>query len=429
MIRVGSLFAGIGGFDLGFERAGMKTIWQVENNKWCNQILSHHWPNAKRYEDVEEFGPNEAAEVDLICGGFPCQDISVAGNREGLSGERSGLWWEFHRVLQEARPTWVVIENVPGLLSSNGGRDMGAVVGGLADIGYRWAYRVLDSQWFGVAQRRRRVFIVGHLGDGRAANVLFESASGSWDPPSRKETGEGVADPLTKSFAKHHGKSGGKDSLPRNHILAYQCQGTNVGEMGTLPAGNGNLTGGVPFICFEPGNIRRRCGAEPNSEICSTPGAHKTGDTFPHIAMGVSENQRAECRLTPYSRQLTSGGGKPGQGYPAVLWLHSRRDGVRLQDDVSQIVGVRRLTPLECEKLQGFPNMWTGVLEDHAKNLDQDQIEFWRFHYQQAYDRDLSDDEIRMIVSDTQRYKALGNAVTVNVAEWIGQRIVKAHNT
>jgi DNA-cytosine methyltransferase len=164
-VTVGSLFSGIGGIDLGLERAGMKVVWQVENNEFCRKALRKHWPGVKLYGDIREIQGNELEPVDLICGGFPCQDLSVAGKRAGLAGERSGLFYEFARIIDELAPRWVLIENVPGLLSSNGGRDMGAVLGTLAELGYGYAYRVLDAQYFGVAQRRRRVFIVGCFGD------------------------------------------------------------------------------------------------------------------------------------------------------------------------------------------------------------------------------------------------------------------------
>lgn len=171
----GSLFAGIGGFDLGFERAGMKCKWQVENDKNCKEILSSHWPNVKRFDDVRKFVPDKKKhKVSLICAGFPCQDVSVAGKRQGLSGSRSGLFWEIVRVVSILHPTWLVLENVPGLLSSKNGRDMETIIDAVSNLGYCVGWRVLDSQWFGVAQRRRRVFFVCHSDPACAASVLFE---------------------------------------------------------------------------------------------------------------------------------------------------------------------------------------------------------------------------------------------------------------
>src|SRR5581483_12507885 len=189
----GSLFTGIGGFDLGNDRAGFECKWQVEKDKDCQRVLSRHWPNVKRGRLVEEVTLAEYERVDLICGGFPCQDLSVAGQRKGLAGERSGLWHEFHRIIGEFTPSWCVIENVPGLFSSNGGRDFLTVVRGLAELGYCVAWTVLDSQYAGVAQRRERVFIVGSLGNGSCAEVLFEPESVRGDSPPSRKAGKDVA--------------------------------------------------------------------------------------------------------------------------------------------------------------------------------------------------------------------------------------------
>ena len=298
-MRFASLFCGIGGFDLGFERAGMSSVLQVELDAKASAVLAHHWPNVARQGDVTRV--RSLPPVDLVCGGFPCQDLSVAGNRAGLAGKRSGLFYEAARLIEGARPEWVVLENVLGLLSSNHGRDMGAVLGTLDDLGYGFAYRVLNAQFFGVPHRRRRVFIVGCLGDWDGPReVLFEPESVCGHSPARRESGQ--------EFAGSPG--GGSES-----------RGT---------------------------------------------------DRMTFIPMAVSENQRAEVLLTPYARSLTVGGGKPGQGFPAALtWS-----------------GVRRLTPLECERLQGFPDDWTAGQ------------------------------------SDTARYRQIGNAVAVPVSEWIGRRIV-----
>ena len=224
-MTIGSLFAGIGGFDLGFERAGHETIWQVEIDKTCNKVLAKHFPNAKHYEDVKE--THDLPAVDLVCGGFPCQDLSVAGKRTGLAGARSGLWHEFHRVLSEVRPQFAVVENVPGLLSSNGGRDFATVVSGLVELGYRVAWRVLDAQYFGVPQRRRRVFVVASLGDERCVEILFEPESVRGDPPPCRETREDVACTLAK---RPHGDRGERSNLVTH---ALTSQGSDAGEDGT----------------------------------------------------------------------------------------------------------------------------------------------------------------------------------------------------
>jgi DNA (cytosine-5)-methyltransferase 1 len=161
--RVGSLFAGIGGFDLGFEQAGFTTAWQVEIDPMLREVLARHFPHARRFDDVRAVGAHNLAPVDVLVGGFPCQDVSSMGARAGLAGNRTGLFWEVCRIAAEIRPQWLVLENVVGLLNSNAGHDFGTVIQALAERGYVGCWRVLDSQYFGVAQSRRRVFLVASL--------------------------------------------------------------------------------------------------------------------------------------------------------------------------------------------------------------------------------------------------------------------------
>jgi DNA (cytosine-5)-methyltransferase 1 len=194
-VRVGSLFSGGGGFDIGFHAAGFETAWFCEIDPTARAVLARHWPEVPCYEDITKLDPAALPRVDVLLGGFPCQDVSVAGNRAGLAGERTGLFWEMARIIEGLRPTWLVLENVPGLLSSDGPNDMGAVLWALGERGYGWAYRVLDAQHWGVPQRRRRVFIVGRAGaDTRsAASVLFESDRGAGDSAEGGEAGQGAA--------------------------------------------------------------------------------------------------------------------------------------------------------------------------------------------------------------------------------------------
>jgi len=427
MFTFGSLFAGIGGFELGFERAGMNCLWQVENDRHCNSVLECHWPDIQRYGDVHDVGRHNLGTVDLICGGFPCQDVSVAGKRKGLAGKRSGLWFEFYRVLEELTPKWVVVENVPGLLSSNGGRDFAVILQGLVEIGYGVVWRVFDAQYFGVAQRRRRVFIVGHLGDGRAAEVLLEREGGCWHPPPGREAGKGTAGTL-EARTRGGGFPGTDGAAARHVVSAPIAAKWHKGTGGPSGDEAQNLV-----IGFDRGRstVSGDIAGPLRVQGSVTPGVNPGKPDSQCIAYGVSENQRAEIRLTDYSRQITSGGGKPGQGYPCVAFAnvsdgsaartakglappitnthgdpgcvawHENKQGALTPDSGGiakairagashsyQGVGVRRLTPVECERLQAFPDGWTAGQ------------------------------------SDTQRYRQLGNAVCVNVAEWIGRRIV-----
>ena len=163
MTTFGSLFAGIGGFDLGFERAGMKCSWQVEIDEYCRRVLARHWPDVPKYKDVHNVGEHNLQAVDVICGGFPCQDVSLANtNRQGFDGERSSLWFEFSRIVCEIRPGWVVVENTPGLLSSNDGRDIAAILRQMAEMGYDAEWATIPAAAFGAPHLRERAFIVAY---------------------------------------------------------------------------------------------------------------------------------------------------------------------------------------------------------------------------------------------------------------------------
>ena len=205
-----SLFAGVGGFDLAMQRQGVKVVASVEIDKKCNEVLAKHFPDATQFTDVTTvkgedlinagFNPSKG----IITGGFPCQDLSVAGKRAGLAGERSGLFWEIARLVEETQTEYFVIENVPGLLTSNKGRDFGVVVGTMADIGYSLAWRVLDAQYFGVPQRRRRVFIVGRRASDSSspAEILFKPDGLRRDTPQSRPTGQDSTPSTARSFGQ-----------------------------------------------------------------------------------------------------------------------------------------------------------------------------------------------------------------------------------
>jgi DNA (cytosine-5)-methyltransferase 1 len=160
----GSLFSGIGGLDLGFERAGMRCVWQVEKDEYCRKVLAKNWPTIPKHNDVRTFPDGEIETPDCIAGGFPCQDISVAGKRKGLAGERSGLWSEFARIVRVVRPKYVVVENVSGLLvpGEEEPASIGRVLGELAACGYDAEWTSLPAWAFGSTQARWRVFIVAY---------------------------------------------------------------------------------------------------------------------------------------------------------------------------------------------------------------------------------------------------------------------------
>lgn len=376
----GSLFSGIGGFDLGLERSGMVCEWQVEIDQKCRDVLAYHWPDVERYEDVRDVGRRNLEPVDIITGGFPCQDVSVAGKREGLAGERSGLWFEFHRILEELTPRWVVVENVPGLLSSNGGRDFAVILQGLVEIGYGVSWRVLDAQYFGVAQRRRRVFIVGSLGDGRAAEVLFESESGAWDTPPSREKRQRVAQEVATST----GRCGNGHQATRDGIRT----GKGCGDSERMECRNIIPVASCPQVAYplttRPGQRR-----EPTSGTFVVAG-HCTGPGWWNQA-DIAGTLRAKGENRP-SRPSNIIAFDWQSGGDVRLNISDRHTSALQASQVPAVqnrYGVRRLTPTEAERLQGFPDGWTAVNGQ----------------------------------SDSARYRQLGNAVCVPVAEWIGRRI------
>jgi DNA (cytosine-5)-methyltransferase 1 len=188
----GSVCTGISAEHVAWSGLGWKAAWFSEIDPFCCALLKHHYPdvpNLGDMTDVEKFtGP-----IDVLVGGTPCQDFSVAGKRAGMAGERSGLALKYVELLERLRPRWLVWENVPGVLSSGGGRDFGSFIGALAECGYGVCWRILDAQFAGVAQRRRRVFVVGHLGDWRrACAVLLERESLCGNPAPRRKAGEEV---------------------------------------------------------------------------------------------------------------------------------------------------------------------------------------------------------------------------------------------
>lgn len=316
-MKVFSLFSGIGGFDLGFSRAGMTIVAMCEKDHAARSVAHRHFPEATMHNDVREVHI-ERGTIDLLCGGFPCQDLSTAGKRQGLAGDRSGLWFEFARIIDEAEPAWVVIENVPGLFSSDDGRDFTSIVRWLANRGYGVGWRVLDAQGFGLAQRRKRVFIVGSFGSQRGCTVLLDAESVSGDFGPRRSAGNDGA-------------------------------------------------GAVDDVVAIQGNIvdRQRGGVNGKGYAVGAPMYTLTATDRHAVAFsGQHPKWRPEVEISP---TITT-----------ARINNVAKDGV-----------VRRLTPTECERLQGFPDGWTAGQ------------------------------------SDAKRYRQLGNAVAVPVAEWIGKRIIK----
>ena len=210
--RYGSVCSGIEAATVAWHPLGWEPAFFSEIEPAPRAVLAHHYPDVPLHGDFTTIGADEYGTIDLLVGGTPCQSFSVAGLRGGLDDDRGNLALEFLRLAQRKRPKWLVWENVPGVLSSNGGRDFGSILGGLVELGYGFAYRVLDAQYFGVAQRRRRVFVVGYLGDWRrAAAVLFERHSLQGHPAPSREARKDAARAIA-SGAEERGGCGGDGS-------------------------------------------------------------------------------------------------------------------------------------------------------------------------------------------------------------------------
>lgn len=235
--KVASFFAGIGGFDLGVERAGMEVVFQCEINKFAQSVLQKHWPNIPLADDITSLKADEIPTSNLWCGGFPCQDLSLAnqGKRKGLEGKRSGLFYKYAELIGTHRPDWVIIENVPGLLNSNSGEDFRALLCKMDELGYGVSWKVLDAKYFGTPQRRRRVYIVASFGDLRSSKVLFDDSPATIinkpckgqakKPPQRHDDSV----PSANVYSIQHAGIG------RKHTAGPQAKGyRNDGETYTL---------------------------------------------------------------------------------------------------------------------------------------------------------------------------------------------------
>ena len=228
--KVASLFSGIGGFDLGFERAGFDVSFQCEIEPFCRAVLERRWPTVPKTTDIKELQGADIPISDVWVAGFPCQDVSLArmGKRHGLRGRQSGLFYEFARLVSEGRPRLFVLENVSGLLSSHGGRDFGTVLGTMAELGYSLGWRLLDSQHFGVPQSRKRVFVVGSDRDwGGPPQILFEPQCGEGMPAARGSDGKKPVSPFAR-VVEHSGPE-----RPVTKAIAYCLYAESARHTGT----------------------------------------------------------------------------------------------------------------------------------------------------------------------------------------------------
>jgi DNA (cytosine-5)-methyltransferase 1 len=427
-----SLFAGVGGFDKGLEQAGHECVAQVEWDKNAAGVLKHRWPNVPLFCDVSKVSADDLPDADFITYGFPCQDLSVAGKREGLDGKRSGLFYEATRLIRELRTRgcglrFAVAENVGGLLSADDGVALASCIRELLDSGAcETGYVVLDSQYFGVAQRRKRVFIVSDFGGESCDQILAITESLPGHPAPSREAGKGTAGDATKGVGE-----GGKqrvatyDNKAIGEIVDSKVSGTI-----TSNTGGGGETQNPAFIlqegiAFEP----RSADGEPRitgdiKEVvsptlnCMGGGQREpsvvswNGDTTPKASEDVSVTLRSQQGGEGVGVAFTASDRSNKAAWEGdisgTINCQMNSESSNLQMGVRENLTVRRLTPIECERLQGFPDNWTS--EKMELILEENEWKATGKVVKQA---------------DGPRYKQMGNAITVNVGAWIGKQIGK----
>jgi DNA (cytosine-5)-methyltransferase 1 len=489
-VRYGSVCSGIEAATVAWHSLGWGPAFFSEIEKFPREVLAHHYPEVPLHGDFTTIGEKQYGSIDLLVGGTPCQSFSVAGLRKGLDDDRGNLSLEFIKLAQRERPRWVVWENVPGVLSSNGGKDFGSFLGALGEIGYGFAYRVLDAQYFGVAQRRRRVFVVGYFGDWRrAAAVLFERESLRGNPAPSREKGKKpaptvtagppfsrtgndrvecdayvsqIVGPLTR--ASNAGGTVTHQDISAQHLVTarmrgfgdYDCDGTAStvkardykdatdlvafalaeNTIGRKPMNGGNgdgFTEGGPMYTLNATGVHGVAAFQQNTRdevryiggdgkiagaLAASAGMKQTNYIQLAIPINTMTVQgRPSDDLNP---RMGLGIGEPGDPCPTITSAHSHAVAQPIPFDTTQItspynysnpqsgdpchplatgahppsvatsMAVRRLTPTECERLQGFPDGYTNIKDK---------------------------------CPDGPRYKALGNSMAVPVMKWIGERI------
>lgn len=374
-----SVCSGIEAATVAWNHMGWNPLAFSEIEKFPSEVLAHHYPAVPNLGDMTkykewDFGTNR---LDLLVGGTPCQSFSVAGLRKGLEDPRGNLALTYVGILDKFRPKWCVWENVPGVLSSGKGRDFGAFLGALGEIGYGWSYRVLDAQYFGVPQRRRRVFVVGCLGDWEsAAKVLFEPESLCWDNKKIRSKREETSRNFIPSVANciqttchDYSRADGFNMIAfensrRDGVRLFDKVSNTLQSF--MDTGGGN----VPCIALQDTTGRDKL---QNGKYWSDEQKAYTIDTQGLQGVAQFVDTYNGTIQGEVSATMTADMAGPTHSGPKIM----------------QNMAVRRLTPTECERLQGFPDNYTNIPK----------------------------------AADGNRYKALGNSMAVPVMKWIGERI------
>jgi DNA (cytosine-5)-methyltransferase 1 len=455
-LTFGSFCSGIGAPDLAWSRLGWRPLFFSEIDPFACAVLAHRYPGVPNLGDMEKISEKTlgAFRPDVVVAGTPCQSFSVAGLRKGMDDPRGNLALVFLRLVDQLRPRWVVWENVDGVRSSGDGRDFGSFLGALGQLGYGWAYRVLDAQYGGVPQRRRRVFVVGHLGDWRrAAAVLLERQSLSGNPPPCREAGSRVAGTLA---ARPSGGGGlGTEFETDGGLIVRQTAATNFGVRDTstclttkgqrldpdtetfvirerlgvahtlraegFDASEDGTGRGIPLVpCAiqednqngitvrdTAGSLRADApGTQPCGTLVGVPICYREdrgrgndnaieGQTYPlHAASHANAGGQVAVAFQERGRE---GGRNVEAQTDLANSLNAPNGGGRRQEMnvVTPAMAVRRLTPLECERLMSFPDGYTAI----------------EFRGKPA--------------ADGNRYRALGNSMVCVELEWIGRRIME----
>jgi DNA (cytosine-5)-methyltransferase 1 len=453
----GSVCSGIEAATVAWEPLGWKAAFYSEIEPFPSAVLKHHYPDVPNLGDMTKYKDwsVKRGAIELLVGGTPCQSFSVAGLRKGLADPRGNLALVYIGLLDHLRPRWMVWENVPGVLSSNGGKDFGAFLGGLAELGYGFAYRVLDAEYFGIPQRRRRVFVVGYFGDWRpAASVLFERESLSGDTPPRREKGKGTSESPAHCL---RGRSNASHRADTDNYIAHSL----TKRYDSSEDGTGR---GTPLVFSAINNGRDATKCAVTAQDDKTAALRSNGEHSYQFLMETKNANAIEADSASVLSVLRKQIGKEAfaeWGHtiltalqsPEVLqsWLHGEKlrraaseygcwvddrplsceksfageqlrevwekgpngctpQGRGLAKQLAHELGktlpelsyegtsetqstVRRLTPRECCRLQGFPDDYTLIP--------------WR----------------KGMAPDGPRYKALGNSMAVPVMSWIGKRI------
>ena len=459
-MRYLSVCSGIEAATVAWHPLGWIAAAYSEIEKFPSQVLAHHYPDVPNVGDMTKFKEwTNVSNVDVLVGGTPCQSFSVAGLRKGLDDPRGNLMLTYLAIATKFRPKWLVWENVPGVLSSNGGLDFASLLRGMGECGYGFAYRILDAQYFGVAQRRRRVFVVGCLGDWRsAAAVLFERHGLCGYPAPSREKRKSIADCISAGIAiSDYEVAGTLDKgIPGRGIGHNGNYDSQVVAVGSLCARTGQsisvqdaTSGHLMSVSLEPipfdttqitskANYSKPEAGDPCHPLAA--GAHPPAIVQPIAFSRNDDGRDATHDLAPTMRVAGNAGGMLAAAVGTDLYngaitgdvaatITNRTDGTGTGPSVMQptssafkytmgakahgigyadeqsptldtkadsnavltsTMAVRRLTPVECERLQGFPDGYTNIKDK---------------------------------CPDGPRYKALGNSMAVPVMAWIGKRI------